>query len=175
MSDVAANLHVKGEEGCWVEIHGTPGLHLDSKTHKAGFIIAIVGPLITLLISVLLIIDHLRFYRSSREQPLIIHIIIFAPIFSILSALAYIFYHQSPYIEAVRDFFEACTIGVLQLLFLRYIDNVGAVLGLNQNHAHADPTSSEAPSAGNTETKPESADSEYAKKEWVEARTVFGG
>lgn len=74
----------------------------------------------TLLISLSLIISHLRRYRCPKEQKQIIRLILAPSVFAVVSFLAILSYEVGPYIAPIGDLYEAFGLCALFLLYLQY-------------------------------------------------------
>ncbi|KAJ1920141.1 hypothetical protein H4219_001514 [Mycoemilia scoparia] len=120
-SDVS-NAHESGSDDCWLVRSGDYNLEwFQFSWHKVGWLVSGLCALVATIISVYLMAQHLRNYRVPNEQRYIIRIILLIPIYGIVSWLGYRFYRESPYIEAVRDLYEAFVISFFMLLLLHYI------------------------------------------------------
>ena len=83
---------------------------LEFTTSSTGRIIAGVSVAVTVLLSVILIIQHLRNYTHPTLQRYAIRIILMVPVYAIDSYLSLLFTNAAFYINAMRDAYEAYVI-----------------------------------------------------------------
>lgn len=76
---------------------------------------------LTLLISGLLVIKHLRRYTRPAEQRPIVRICLVPPVFGILSCFSLAFYTSYQYLNPIQLFYEAAALVSLFLLFVEYV------------------------------------------------------
>lgn len=76
---------------------------------------------LTLLISGILVVKHLRRYTRPAEQRPIVRICLVPPVFGILSCFSLAFYQSYQYLNPIQLFYEATALVSLFLLFVEYV------------------------------------------------------
>ncbi|PWN19446.1 DUF300-domain-containing protein, partial [Microstroma glucosiphilum] len=89
--------------------------------HKIGWIISGAAAAVTLGISLITIIGHGRNYHRPNQQRQIIRILLFAPVFAIISFFSYRFFRDYTYYELIEVVWEAVAIAAFLILILNYI------------------------------------------------------
>ncbi|KAK0544752.1 hypothetical protein OC846_005938 [Tilletia horrida] len=89
--------------------------------HEIGWLVSGAAAAVTLIISFFNIFSHASHYTRPLEQRQIIRILLFAPIYAVVSFLAYRFYREFEYFEIAETAMEAIAISAFLMLLLQYI------------------------------------------------------
>lgn len=89
--------------------------------HKIGWLISGAAAAVTLLLSMITIFFHGLNYHKPKQQRQIIRILLFAPVFAIISFFSYRFFRSYTYYELVEVVWEAFAIAAFLILMLNYI------------------------------------------------------
>lgn len=72
----------------------------------------------TCLISLITILGHARNYNRPSEQRQIIRVLLFPPVYAVISFFSYRFFRSFTYYELVESIYEAIAIAAFLLLLL---------------------------------------------------------
>jgi hypothetical protein len=72
-------------------------------------------------ISITLILKHVQYYTVPKQQRYIVRICLMIPIYAISSWFSYVFYHEAPYFEFIRSFYEAFVLASFFILLVNYL------------------------------------------------------
>jgi hypothetical protein len=75
-----------------------------------------------MILSVHLIIKHLKYWTAPRQQSLIVKILFMVPIYTITSYTSLVAYHYATYFSAVRDVYEAYVVYLFVKLVMQFGD-----------------------------------------------------
>ncbi|KDN49606.1 DUF300-domain-containing protein, partial [Tilletiaria anomala UBC 951] len=89
--------------------------------HKIGWIVSGAAAAVTCLISAFTIYGHLLHYNKPLEQRQIVRILLFAPVFAVVSFFSYRFFRVYTYYELAEVVWEAVAIAAFLMLLLQYI------------------------------------------------------
>ncbi|ORY41835.1 DUF300-domain-containing protein, partial [Rhizoclosmatium globosum] len=81
------------------------------------------------LLSLVSILKHLRNFTKPAQQMHIVRILLFVPIYAIVSWLAFRYYWRAVYIFTARDVYESFVIYSFYALILQYLDSHLAIRG----------------------------------------------
>lgn len=95
---------------------GVEDLSIQGNAHKVMTIVALVGLATTFVISVSLIVQHLRRYRLPKEQRQVIRIAFAPVVFAAVSFCQVLDYKIAQYIDPIGDLYEAFALCALFLL-----------------------------------------------------------
>ncbi|CAO1632082.1 unnamed protein product [Jaminaea pallidilutea] len=98
-------------------IHGT----WNDDPHRVGWSIAGIAAAVTLLISLCTVLGHGLHYHKPAQQRQIIRIVLFAPVFAIISFFSYRFFRSYTYYSYAEVVWEAIAIASFLMLCLAYI------------------------------------------------------
>ncbi|KAF8345870.1 organic solute transporter Ostalpha-domain-containing protein [Amanita rubescens] len=90
-------------------------------THRTGWTVAGVFTLLTLFISGLHILAHVRNYTVRKQQRQIIRILFMPPVYAIISFLSYRFFRDYVYYSLIESVYESITIGAFLLLLIEFV------------------------------------------------------
>jgi hypothetical protein len=76
----------------------------------------------SMILSVHLIIKHLKYWTAPRQQSLIVKILFMVPIYTITSYTSLVAYHYATYFSAVRDVYEAYVVYLFVKLVMQFGD-----------------------------------------------------
>lgn len=91
--------------------------------HKIGWLISGAAAAVTCLITLITITGHARNYNRPLEQRQIIRVLLFPPVYAVISFFSYRFFRSYTYYELVESVWEAIAIASFLLLLLQYIGN----------------------------------------------------
>jgi len=113
--EVSSNTVAVDQSQFWDE----NGSHWDA--HRIGWTIAGGCASITVLISLVSILQHCRSYTNPRQQRQILRILYMPPIYSVISFLSYRFYREYTYYSLVQIAYEAITLSAFLFLLIDYV------------------------------------------------------
>ncbi|KAJ3215677.1 hypothetical protein HDU67_000145 [Dinochytrium kinnereticum] len=91
------------------------------ETHQIMWIVCLVCTAATVVLSGINMTKHLKHFTKPSEQVPIMRIIMFAPVYAVISFLAFQFYPKAVYIFTVRDCYEAFAIYSFFTLLMQYV------------------------------------------------------
>lgn len=104
--------------------------------HKIGWLICGCAAAITCLLSLITILGHARNYNKPLEQRQIIRVLLFPPVYAVVSFFSYRFFRYYEYWDLGEAAYEAFAIAAFLMLMLQYIGT--SVQDQTANFAHKD-------------------------------------
>ncbi|MCO5596100.1 hypothetical protein L7F22_050160 [Adiantum nelumboides] len=89
--------------------------------HKIGWLICGCAAAVTCLLSLITIIGHARNYNKPLEQRQIIRVLLFPPVYAVVSFFSYRFFRYYEYWDLGEAAYEAFAIAAFLMLMLQYI------------------------------------------------------
>lgn len=89
--------------------------------HKIGWVIAGSAAAVTCLLALITIIGHARNYNKPLEQRQIIRVLLFPPVYAVVSFLSYRFFRAYTYYELAEAAYESFAIAAFLMLMLQFI------------------------------------------------------
>ncbi|KAE8270922.1 hypothetical protein A4X09_0g1424 [Tilletia walkeri] len=113
----------------FLNFHFNAGL----QPHEIGWLVAGAAAAITLILSLSNVLAHAHHYTRPLEQRQIIRILLFAPIYAVVSFFGYRYFREYEYFELGEVAMEAIAISAFLILLLQYIgdavEDLQAVFG----------------------------------------------
>ncbi|KAK5163122.1 uncharacterized protein LTR77_010906 [Saxophila tyrrhenica] len=100
-----------------------PGQHTEyarGSEYNLIFAVTIGCMALTLLISLILILQHFRRYRVPKEQRQIVKIVFTPVVFSIIAVAAMSDYYIAPYVVPLAELYAAFSLAALFLLYMQF-------------------------------------------------------
>ncbi|KAF6754667.1 organic solute transporter Ostalpha-domain-containing protein, partial [Ephemerocybe angulata] len=89
--------------------------------HRIGWAIAGGCTALTVIISVITVLQHCRNYTNPRQQRQILRILYMPPVYAAISFLSYRFFRYYTYYSFIYIIYEAITLGAFLMLLIEYV------------------------------------------------------
>ncbi|KAI0059151.1 DUF300-domain-containing protein [Artomyces pyxidatus] len=100
------------------------GLNWDE--HRIGWAIAGASAALTVLISLVSVLQHCRNYTNRAEQRQILRILYMPPVYAVISFFSYRFFRSYTYYSLIQVVYEAITLSAFLLLLIEYVASTAA-------------------------------------------------
>ncbi|KAH7886596.1 organic solute transporter Ostalpha-domain-containing protein [Phlebopus sp. FC_14] len=94
---------------------------LDWDAHRIGWAIAGGCAAVTVLISLVSVLQHCRNYNKPNEQRQILRILYMPPVYAVISFFSYRFFRSYTYYSLAESAYEAVTLSAFLLLLIEYV------------------------------------------------------
>ena len=101
-------------------IYGDPLLGSTRRWELAAWVTAGSCGVCTMILSVHLILKHLKYWTVPRHQSLIVKILFMVPIYTLCSFVSLVAFHYATYFSAVRDVYEAYVVYLFVKLVMQF-------------------------------------------------------
>jgi len=89
--------------------------------HRIGWVVAGACALVTVIISIISVMQHCRNYNTPKEQRQIIRILYMPPVYAVISFFSYRFFRSYTYYSLIETVYEAVTLSAFLLLLVEYV------------------------------------------------------
>ncbi|KAJ7753659.1 organic solute transporter Ostalpha-domain-containing protein [Mycena maculata] len=99
---------------------------IDWDAHRIGWAIAGGCSVVTVLITIVSVLQHCRNYTVPREQRQVIRILYMPPVYAVISFFSYRYFRNYTYYSLIYVAYEAVTLSAFLLLIVEYVADTAA-------------------------------------------------